>query len=75
MPFMLVWSAAHSSQPESTPELEPSASLTVQNSKEHALTEGIYKLLYIQLLYIIIVLIFIVLIFQCTFFTIIISIV
>ena len=41
MPFMLVWSAAHSSQPESTPELEPSASLTVQNTKGHALTEGI----------------------------------
>ena len=41
MPFMLVGYAAHSSQPQSTPELEPSASLTVQNSKGHAFTEGI----------------------------------
>ena len=62
MPFMLVGSAAHSCQPQSTPELEPSA------SKGHL--QKVYKLLYI-----IIVLIFIVLLFQCTFFAIIITIV
>ena len=41
MPFMLEGSAAHPYQPQSTPELEPSASLTAQNSKGHVFTEGI----------------------------------